>query len=111
MPGENLKIGVKCSRCFKEVPLAQVRLAKDGVSKVCAACFKEAAAAQRPVRNEVQMSQGDRALRSGARKFSCTACGYVFSQTKLLPKSCPYCGKKTVVEPSSVSSQSLIDSS
>ncbi len=103
---ENAGIVMKCGRCLQQVPLGEMRYAKDGKTLVCQRCrglsiqehldrLKRRPAAQPP--------------RGGGTRYTCTSCGFAFSRTNIAPTRCPYCARPTVVEAQDVSGSRLLE--
>jgi|GEM_PF-2193703 len=114
MVNENTGIIMRCGRCQQQVPLSEMKYAKDGTTLVCRQCrgltTQEHLAKLRPKEKE-PASKGRFEQPRAAVKYQCTNCGFSFIRTNIKPTRCPYCAKPSVIEAKAITSEKLLEES
>ncbi len=99
---------MRCGRCLQQVPLKQMKYAKDGRTLVCLRC--RGLGVQEHLDRLRRKEAGHDASPPVSRtRYACTDCGFTFSRGNLTPKQCPYCGKERVVPQETISGAGLLD--
>ncbi len=94
---------MKCGRCLQQVPLGDMKYAKDGSTLVCMQCRGLT------VQEHADAMRYDASPPLSKTGYACTSCGFTFSRANITPKRCPFCAKETIVLADNISSAKLLE--